>query len=121
MNDFKINFLFSYIISKVTTQIPVLKFYKRSELLWLDTYFFDYLQKKTADLWIRRFVIFTGFILSEHYIFNKIIKFYTINTHSILNNLVIFENYNVIENLLTILYFFISILIFIFFIQLFLI
>ena len=121
MKDFKINFLFSCIINKVVLQLPILKFYKRSELLWLDTYFFDYLQKKTVDLWIRRFVIFTGFILSEHYIFNKIIRFYTINTHSLFLNLVIFENYNVIENMLTILYFFISILIFIFCVQLLLI
>nr|QPL15891.1 hypothetical protein [Strombidium sp.] len=118
MVDFNLKFFYKNIINFIVLQLPLLNFYKRNELLWLDTYFLDYLQKKTVDLWIRRFIIFTGFILSEHYIFNKIIRFYTLNIHNVLNYLTIFENSNVIENFLNIIFFFVTLILILFFVQL---
>ena len=51
-------------------------YYWRSELMWQDGFLFDFLQKKTADAWVRQFVIYTGFIFSERLVFENIVRFY---------------------------------------------
>ena len=52
------------------------KYYIRNEYIWQDGFLFDFLQKKTADLWIRQFVIYTGFLFSERFMFENIVKLY---------------------------------------------
>lgn len=52
------------------------KYYIRSEYIWQDGFLFDFLQKKTADLWVRQFVIYTGFIFSERFMFENIVRLY---------------------------------------------
>jgi len=80
------------------------KYYIRNEYIWQDGFLFDFLQKKTADLWVRQFVIYTGFIFSERFIFENIVRFY-------LNYLILpghkfsfFETSNVSEMLNIIIY-----------------
>jgi len=54
-------------------------FYSRNENMWVDGMLIDFLQKKVADAWIRRFVIFTGYLFSERYVFENIVRFYLDN------------------------------------------
>jgi len=59
----KINFLAKYI--------------SRNDLIWSDGFLFDFLQKKTADLWMRKFLIYTGFLFSERLVFEYVVRIYT--------------------------------------------
>ena len=54
-------------------------YYARSENVWNDGFLFDFLQKKTADAWIRRFVIYTGFLFSERLVFDYVVRIYLDN------------------------------------------
>lgn len=53
------------------------KYVSRNELMWSDGFLLDFLQKKTADLWVRKFLIYTGFLFSERLVFEYIIRMYT--------------------------------------------
>ena len=85
---------------KKTKTLPV--FYKRSELIWNDGFLIDFLQKKTMDLWLRKFVIFTGFLFSERFAFETIVHLYSNNFIWSAHNISIFETNNVSEMLTTI-------------------
>ena len=95
-------------------------YYLRNELLWVDGFLFDFLQKKTADLWIRKFVIFTGFLFSERLVFENVVRVYLDNIVWPANSYSLFESANVSELLSNVLFlyfifvnvFFISYLIF---------
>ena len=52
------------------------KYYVRNEYIWQDGFLFDFLQKKVVDLWVRQFVIYTGFLFSERYIFENLVYVY---------------------------------------------
>ena len=80
------------------------KYYLRNELLWVDGFLFDFLQKKTADLWIRKFVIFTGFLFSERLVFENVVRIYLDNLVWPSNNNSLFEASNVSELLANILF-----------------
>jgi hypothetical protein len=70
-------FLANYAYANVQTQTRFLPmYYWRSELMWQDGFLFDFLQKKTADAWVRQFVIYTGFIFSERLVFENVVRFY---------------------------------------------
>lgn len=62
---------------KSTLFLPT--YYSRNELVWLDGFLFDFLQKKTADVWLRKFVIYTGFIFSERLVFDIVVRVYLDN------------------------------------------
>ena len=79
-------------------------YYLRNEHLWLDGFLFDFLQKKTADIWIRKFVIYTGFLFSERLVFDVVVKLYMDYFVWYLHKLSIFEVNNVFEMLNTIMY-----------------
>lgn len=79
-------------------------YYLRNELLWVDGFLFDFLQKKTADLWIRKFVIYTGFLFSERLVFENVVRIYLDNIVWPSNNSSIFEASNVSELLANILF-----------------
>lgn len=54
-------------------------YYKRSELVWLDGFLFDFLQKKSLDVWLRKFVVNTGYIFSERMVFDQVVRLYLDN------------------------------------------
>jgi len=96
-------------------------YYRWSENLWQDGFLFDFLQKKTIDLWLRKFVIYTGFLYSERFIFDLVIRIYLDNFIWPLHNIGTLEVKNVSEMLLIIvyLYLFIFLLLFSFIVLLF--
>ena len=55
------------------------RYYTRNELLWVDGFIIDFLQKKSIDLFLRKFVIYTGFIFSERLVFEYVVRFYLDN------------------------------------------
>ena len=57
----------------------VTTYYTRNENMWGDGFLFDFLQKKTADAWVRRFVIYTGFLFSERLVFDSVVRIYLDN------------------------------------------
>jgi len=84
------------------------KYYMRSENMWNDGFLFDFLQKKTADAWIRRFVIYTGFLFSERLVFDYVVRIYLDNLIWPLHDISIFETSNVSEMLLNVLFLYLS-------------
>jgi len=84
------------------------KYYIRSEYIWQDGFLFDFLQKKTADLWVRQFVIYTGFIFSERFMFENVVRLYLDYLIWPGHNFSIFETANVADMLNTIIYTYIS-------------
>ena len=89
----------------------LVKYYSRNELIWQDGFLFDFLQKKSTDLWLRKFVIYTGFIFSERLVFDSVTRIYLDNLIWPLHNNYYLENENVAETLTTLLYFYSSIFI----------
>ena len=88
------------------------QYYVRNENIWGDGFLFDFLQKKTADLWVRQFVIFTGFLFSERLIFDLIVRIYLDTLIWPLHYFSIFETTNVSEMLLNVLFQYVSLFIF---------
>jgi len=76
-------------------------YYLRNEHLWLDGFLFDFLQKKTVDIWLRKFVIYTGFLFSERLVFDSIVKLYIDYFVWYAHKFTIFEVSNVFEMLNT--------------------
>jgi len=87
----------------VTTK-PLNTYYIRNEHLWLDGFLFDFLQKKTADIWVRKFVIYTGFLFSERLVFDAIVKLYIDYFVWYTHHFNVFEVSNVFEMLTTTVY-----------------
>ena len=79
-------------------------FYTRNENVWQDGFLFDFLQKKTADAWVRRFVIYTGFLFSERLVFDSVVRVYLDNLIWPGHNNSIFETSNVSEMLTSVLF-----------------
>lgn len=79
-------------------------FYTRSENIWQDGFLLDFLQKKTADAWVRRFVIYTGFLFSERLVFDSVVRIYLDNLIWPGHNKSIFETSNVSEMLTSIIF-----------------
>jgi hypothetical protein len=67
-NEFLTNFLVNtFFISR---------YYALNDLLWQDGFLFDFLQKKFIDKWLRKFVVYSGYIYSERLLFDWVIRFY---------------------------------------------
>lgn len=79
-------------------------FYTRSENMWQDGFLFDFLQKKTADAWVRRFVIYTGFLFSERLVFDAVVRVYLDNLIWPGHDRSIFETSNVSEMLTSVIF-----------------
>lgn len=79
-------------------------YYSRNELMWSDGFLIDFLQKKTADLWIRKFVIYTGFLFSERLVFEAVVRIYLDNIIWPSHDSSTLESSNVSEMLLNMLY-----------------
>ena len=104
-----ISFLFNYIFFIFLNKtIFVEKYYIRNEYIWQDGFLFDFLQKKTADLWVRQFVIYTGFLFSERFIFENIVRLYLDYLIWPSHMFSIFETNNVSDMLNTMIYLYVS-------------
>lgn len=104
-----ISFLLNDISQNVLLQTNFIeKYYIRSEYIWQDGFLFDFLQKKTADLWVRQFVIYTGFIFSERFMFENVVRLYLDYLIWPSHNFSIFETNNVSDMLNIIIYTYIS-------------
>ena len=116
LNSFnRIFHLISQLWSSVVTQtcfLPV--YYKRNENMWVDGFLIDFLQKKSSDLFVRKFVIFTGFLFSERLAFDAVVRIYIDNLTLPLQNIGILESDNVSSMLNTMIYlYFLSISLFV--------
>ena len=77
---FRLEIFLSNIWKNLVKRIAFLPtYYSRNELVWVDGFLIDFLQKKTADLWIRKFVIYTGFLFSERLVFESVVRVYLDN------------------------------------------
>jgi len=104
-------FLFKYVNQYLYSNTNFLeKYYVRNEYIWQDGFLFDFLQKKVVDLWLRQFVIFTGFLFSERYVFENIVYFYLDYLLWPAHYYSIFEVTNISEMLISILYVFVCLL-----------
>jgi len=103
-----INIFFTNVLNKFLQKSMFIDtFYKRNELIWLDGFLFDFLQKKSIDLWIRKYLIYTYFLFSERLFFDSIINLYLNNLIWPLHKINLFELSNISEvlNLIIFLYF----------------
>jgi hypothetical protein len=51
-------------------------YYKLSDLLWQEGFLIDFVQKKSLDKFLKKFLIFSAYTFSERYVFDKVIRFY---------------------------------------------
>jgi len=51
-------------------------YYILNELIWQEGFLIDFLQKKVADNWVKKFLIFSSYLFNERLVFDKIIRFY---------------------------------------------
>ena len=86
-------------------------YYTRNENLWVDGFLFDFLQKKTADAWIRQWVIYTGFLFSERLVFDSVVRLYLDNIIWPLHDKSIFEVSNTSEMLIMTIFLYFTMLI----------
>lgn len=47
-----------------------------NDLIWQDGFLIDFLQKKVVDKWIRNFVIYSGYLFNERFLFDYVVRFY---------------------------------------------
>ena len=103
----------------LTRSLFLTTFYTRSENIWQDGFLLDFLQKKTADAWIRRFVIYTGFLFSERLVFDSVVRIYLDNLIWPGHDKSIFETSNVSEMLTSIIFLLVTLWLLIFTVYLF--
>jgi len=51
-------------------------YYILNELIWQDGFLIDFLQKKVADKWTRKFLIFSAYLFNERVVFDYVVRFY---------------------------------------------
>ena len=51
-------------------------YYRINDLMWQDGLLIDFLQKKVADKWIRRFLVCSSYLFSERVLFKFVVRFY---------------------------------------------
>ncbi len=54
----------------------LIRYYFLNEMLWQEGLLTDFIQKKTINNWVIKFLNYSSYILSERLLFDKIIKFY---------------------------------------------
>jgi len=110
---FNFNIFFKLYINKLEKVNPIFhKYFTTNELLWQEGLYTDFLQKKIADSWIKKFLISASYLFNEKLIFDLIIKFF-------INCILIpFHKFSIFEfnSLANLLFAVISILIFFYFI-----
>nr|APW82414.1 orf535 [Laurentiella strenua] len=120
-SSYPLQFLFFKIYNRITFNIQNLhseliknfliktfffkKYFKLNDLIWQEGLLFDFLQKKTIDNWIKKFLIFSAYLFNERLVFDKIVKFFINLVIIPFQKIFIFEYFN-ISNLLFINIFF---------------
>ena len=91
----------------------ITKYYSLNELIWQEGLLIDFLQKKSIDLWIKKFLIYSSYLFNERFVFDKIVKFF-LNLFVVpFQKMFIFEYTNVANVLfINIFFFFINIFFF---------
>ncbi len=51
-------------------------YYLLNDVIWQDGFLIDFLQKKIIDKWIRKFIIFSGYLVNERLVFDYVVRFY---------------------------------------------
>jgi hypothetical protein len=54
------------------------KFINLNDFVWQEGLMIDFLQKKIADNWIKKFLVYSSNLFNDRLVFDKIIKFYLI-------------------------------------------
>lgn len=94
----------------------ITNYYALNELIWQEGFLIDFLQKKIADNWIKKFLIYSAYLFNERLVFDKVIKFYLDLIIWPFHKLSIFEFNNVANTLsITFIFLFFYFLIFLFF------
>lgn len=91
-----------------------------NELIWQEGLLMDFLQKKVADNWIKKFLIYSSYLFNERLVFDKVIRFYLDLIIWPMHKLFIFEFNNVSNTLSITIFFFIFFLFFFIFFYFFL-
>lgn len=74
---FKVNSIsFFFNTTFVTKTSFLFSFYKRNELIWQEGLLIDFLQKKSFDVWVKKFLIYSSYLFNERFVFDKIVKFF---------------------------------------------
>ena len=82
-------------------------YYVLNELIWQEGFLIDFLQKKVADNWVKKFLIFSSYLFNERLVFDKIIRFYLDLIIWPMHKLFIFDVNNVSSTLFVTIFFFI--------------
>lgn len=53
------------------------RYYRLSNLVWHDGFLIDFVQKKSVDKVIRKFLIIAGYLFSDRLVFDRVVKFYS--------------------------------------------
>jgi len=112
-----LNFFYALWENLISKTLWITPYYSRSENIWNDGFLFDFLQKKSADAWVRRFVIYTGFLFSERVVFEFVVRIYLDNMIWLMHTKSIFEASNTSEMLTTTLFLVLSLFLIIFLIS----
>ncbi len=65
-----------YIVFFLSTASFLPNYYRVSDLMWQDGLLIDFLQKKVADKWVRRFLVCSSYLFSERVLFKFVVRFY---------------------------------------------
>ena len=89
------------ISSSTVTRLPSYAFFQKTyflfsyytlnDLIWQEGLLVDFLQKKIADNWIKKFLIYSAYLFSERLLFDKTLRFYLDLIIWPLHSLFIFE------------------------------
>lgn len=132
LNIFKIFYFYNsffFNLKKIKTDLTNNFLYKTyflsnyfilNELIWQEGLLIDFLQKKVADNWIKKFLIYSAYLFNERLVFDKVIRFYLELIIWPMHKLFIFEFNNVANTLFITIFFFFFFLIFTLFIYFFL-
>jgi hypothetical protein len=64
--------------SKVLVNTTFLnKYYYLNDILWQEGFLIDFAQKKTADKFVRKFLIISAYLFNERLVFDKVIRIYS--------------------------------------------
>ena len=85
------------------------KYYYLNDILWQEGFLIDFAQKKTADKFVRKFLIISAYLFSERLVFDKVIRIYSDIVLFVSGNKTIYD-FNNIANMLLFLLALISIL-----------
>ena len=91
------------------------KFFYINDLFWQEGLFFDFLQKKIIDNWLKKFIIHSANLSNERLVFDKIIKFFLNLIIWPMHKIFIFDFNNIGNILFILIYLFILFFLIIFF------